>query len=582
MEPLDVPAYDVTVVQALELLRDQMPGLVEALASGSYVVWLGSGISRQRLPDLSKVVETILVFLQSNISSDPECPYRRAFEDALELAQLSHDEAVHVDYRRDFMDWDIRRVVVTRLVNQYSDLLDLELSGKDRDFILWEVVDVPNTYANGSVGPDAEHYCLAVLVLEGVVPDLVSANWDDLIERAVLELAVPGSSPLTVCVAAQDFRQPVSGTRVLKFHGCASKAVLDEALYRPYLVGRRTQITDWPHDDEHKMMRDEMTLLAAKKKTLMIGLSAQDSNIQDLFSASKESLAWEWPVLPPAFVFAEESVGAGQRNILRVAYRSTYEGNEKEIAQSAHLRSFGKPLLAAIVLGVVAEKLVALTRLTSLTVGGGPESGNPEEWSVLERGIKTLATLVSAGPDLRNVNELRLLLDTFAQALSVFRYGSVPAGSTPYSPLSTSPVQMLGSDPNVRSGGLPQAAVAIALIGAEHSEKTWAVSGGPNPEAGGNGRSLRVDSAGLTSDVFFVANSSVAVQLEMNGYVDPRDPAAVVVHSAGLPRSQQRSPSSPPGRTGKSGARHVDMTDLISESTTVAGLRRRFREEMAV
>lgn len=582
MEPLDVPAHDVTVAQALELLRDRLPGLLGAVASGSYVVWLGSGISRERLPDLSKVVERILGFLQSNISSDPNCPYRRAFDDALGLAQLSDDEATHVDHGRNFTDWDIQRVIVTRLVNRYSDLLDIEIPGKDRDFILWEVVDVPNTYANGAIGPDAEHYCLAVLVLEGVVPDLVSANWDDLIERAVRELAAPGSSPLTVCVAAQDFRLPVSGTRVLKFHGCASSAVANEGLYRQYLVGRRTQITDWPHDDEHKMMRDEMTLLAAKKKTLMIGLSAQDSNIQDLFSASKGSLAWEWPVIPPAFVFAEESVGTDQRNILRVAYRSTYEGNEEEIAQSAHLRSYGKPLLAAIMLGIVAEKLVALTRLTSLRDGADPEDADPEEWSALERGVEALATLVSAGPDLRNVNDLRLLLDTFAKALSLFRDGSVPAGPTPYSPLSTSPVQMLGSDPNVRSGGLPQAAVAIALLGAEHSEETWALSSASDPEAAGNGPPLRIDSDGLTSSVFFAANSSVAVQLEMNGYVDPHDPETVVIHSASRPRSQQRSPSSPPGRTGKVGMRHVDMTELISESTTHAGLRQRFREEMAV
>jgi hypothetical protein len=440
MEPTDVPAHDVTVAQALELLRDRVPGLVEAVASGSYVLWLGSGISRERLPDLSKVVERILGFLQSNITSDPKCPYRRAFDDALELAQLSDDEAIDIDYERIFTDWDIQRVIVNRLVNRYSDLLDLEIPGKDLDFILWDVVDVPNTYANGAIQPDAEHYCLAVLALEGVVPDLVSANWDDLIERAVRELAIPGSSPLTVCVAAQDFRIPVSGTRVLKFHGCASSAVSNEGLYRQYLVGRRTQITDWPHDEEHKMMRDEMTLLAAKKKTLMIGLSAQDSNIQDLFSASKGFLAWEWPVLPPAFVFAEESVGTGQRNILRVAYRSTYEGNEQEIAQSAHLRSYGKPLLAALVLGIVAAKLVALTRLANLTVVGDPEGCDSDEWSVLERGIETLATLVSAGPDLRNVNELRLLLDAFAKALSLFRHGLVPAGSTPYSPLSTSPV----------------------------------------------------------------------------------------------------------------------------------------------
>ena len=37
--------------------------------------------------------------------------------------------------------------------------------------------------------PDCEHLCIAILALEGVLGNAVSANWDGLIEAAVAQLA---------------------------------------------------------------------------------------------------------------------------------------------------------------------------------------------------------------------------------------------------------------------------------------------------------------------------------------------------------------------------------------------------------
>lgn len=41
----------------------------------------------------------------------------------------------------------------------------------------------------------------------------------------------------------------------------------------------------------------------------MIGLSAQDSDIKDLFSKAKNQMAWPWPSDPPAQMFADDALG---------------------------------------------------------------------------------------------------------------------------------------------------------------------------------------------------------------------------------------------------------------------------------
>ena len=53
---------------------------------------------------------------------------------------------------------------------------------------------------------------------------------------------------------------------------------------------------------------------------------------------------------------------------MRVSYPSNYNGHEAEIEQSAHLRAFAKPLLAALVLGALVAKLETLARLCNVQI----------------------------------------------------------------------------------------------------------------------------------------------------------------------------------------------------------------------
>jgi hypothetical protein len=119
---------------------------------------------------------------------------------------------------------------------------------------------------------------------------------------------------MRVCVVADDLREPPLLTRLLKFHGCAIRAAANPAAYRPLLIARYSQITDWPHNADYELMRRQLVNLAATMPTLMIGLSAQDVNIQFLFGEARAVMAWTWPTNPPAHVFTEDVLGPDQRN----------------------------------------------------------------------------------------------------------------------------------------------------------------------------------------------------------------------------------------------------------------------------
>jgi hypothetical protein len=137
------------------------------------------------------------------------------------------------------------------------------------------------------------------------------------------------------------------------------------------------------------------------------------------------------------------------------------------------------------------------------------------------------------------------------------------------------------SDPNVTSSGLPEAAFALSLLGVEQVAATWSISA-EAPDSATPLAPIYVRSGDRVSRLFFAANTSVAVKLELNAYAEPDDPHVVIVHSASRPKALQRSPQGAPGRTGEPTARHVDMVDILADSPSYSEARRRFREEITV
>jgi hypothetical protein len=183
-------AFNISIRQVLTLLDGKFASMAEGIAQRRYAFWLGSGISRDRVDDLERVVARVLSHLRDHIDlANGCCAYRRALEQAIGLAHLSAVDEASVDFNRPITEWPAINTLFANLAQEYAGLLDIRVGGHpEEDYLLWEVVDVPTTFAAASATPDCEHFCIAILVLEGVLEDIATANWDGLIEAAVEEL----------------------------------------------------------------------------------------------------------------------------------------------------------------------------------------------------------------------------------------------------------------------------------------------------------------------------------------------------------------------------------------------------------
>ena len=79
-----------TVVEVLACLEDEFAAFAEGFCRSDYLLWLGSGISRDVVPGLPVLLRQMLEFLRVNIDdADPSCRFRKALEEVLEVAGVS-------------------------------------------------------------------------------------------------------------------------------------------------------------------------------------------------------------------------------------------------------------------------------------------------------------------------------------------------------------------------------------------------------------------------------------------------------------------------------------------------------------
>jgi hypothetical protein len=571
-------AFTITVAQTLAVLDGPFASLAEGIANGRYALWLGSGISRDAVDGLWGLVQKALRQLRDQSDfSDANCVYAKALVDAVALARLSSADQMAFDMRAPHADWGgIGETIVTNLCDKYSRFLDIRIPGKKADHLLWEVVDVPATYAAAGLEPQCEHICVALLAVEAAVRDIPTANWDGLIEAAVADLTGGAGQVLSVCVIDDDFRDPPPRARLLKFHGCAVRARDNPLRYREMLVGRQQQIEDWATDDDHKVMRQQMVGIATIQRTLMIGLSAQDTNIRDVFRDAKNTMGWVWPSNPPAYVFAEDKVGDEQTAILKSVYKTAFDADPESIITASQIRAFAKPLLLALVLDVLFRKMAAILRCAptgTLSIAGH---------RALDEGLRRLRDRIAAAGDGDRTSYVRGLTRELARGLRLFRTGR-PDGAGAYEALGAHTVSQISTDPQLGVSGLPELGTVLGLLGLGDAERDWAVQRA-DPTTPLNG-AVSVVSDGKTHRLFFVANQEASLKLYSSGVVRDDESDALIIYSttptARLTRSPRISRRSLDPKTGlpPPTTRKVGVRALLEETSDLAVLRRRFREE---
>ncbi|MCB1463796.1 MAG: SIR2 family protein [Nitratireductor sp.] len=566
-------ASKITVRETLDLLDGPFRAVALGVAEDRYAFWLGSGISFGRVDGLKKIIHRVLEFLRQQIDgADAGCPFKDALERALTLAGLSRDEWVRVDYGSVFATWPDRDAIIGRLTNNYARLLDITVPGKPDDYLLWEGVDVRTTFASPAIEPDVEHLCVAMLVLEGSASDIATANWDGLVEKAISELT--GNVPkLVVCVRSEDLRQAALVAQLIKFHGCAVLAANDESHYRPFLVGRFSQINRWAAAPENKAVIGRLTDIAVSKPTLMMGLSAQDSNIQALFASAEATMRWPWPGDRPSFVFSGDNVGADQEALLKNVYPNDYTAaTRNQINGQSLIKAYANPLLMALLLSVICDKMKAMVDLVEGNLNDGGKQA-------LKQGIVVLRNQLASADNGDRLDFVKSFADQASRTMTMFRDGSSGTAPRRYNPLTSSPLHHVAGDHSIPSSGLAETAVVAGILGIGVESGVWKLDG-VDPSDPSEGV-VRVSTATASTKMVLAANGRAAVRLQQNGHiVDDED--AVLVYSSEKPSAMPRSPRSSPGRTGHLGLREVSIYDLLQSATEAADLVQHFREEAAI
>lgn len=568
-------AWEISVLETLGLLDDPLSEFADGVADDRYAIWLGAGVSLGKLPGLKGVVEAVLEHVRGKADpSDPTCAFHASLDEILALVTLDPAQREAVDYATPVATWGPIEQIKQQLVDRYAVMLDQFPATEALDYLVWNGVNVVDRYADPATTPGPEHLGLAALIMEGVASDCASANWDDLIEKAMHIVDGPGSTVLQVRVIPTDVQDNLRRARLYKFHGCAVLASQDEAVYRPRIVGRQSQIDGWAAKAENLVLAAKLLDLAVSKGTLMLGLSAQDTNIQDVFVRAAAQLPASFPTHPPAVMVSEDQVGVRQRTLLQNFYRNDYKAQSNAIHLASLARAYASALLPALWLHVVCAKLRALIDSAAADLSAADRD-------VLRLGLQRLRDLAAGAAALGEHEAfMQAALSQLGRAVRIFHRGRAPAPTEGiYAPLTDVGVTRTVAAPHLDSAGLVELSLGLAIIGHGERQGHWSCAASDPSDV----KSGAITLAGVasTSQIFFAGSAHAAAQMFAEGHVS-EDDDAVVVHSFARPERAARYPTSAPGRTGKVQLRELSVSSIKDGAVSLNILLQRFRAEAAL
>ena len=577
-------ANQISVREVLAKFSAEFAPMARAVENGEFALWVGSGISRQA-PSLGNLIEQAFNYIRERaINPATAAAYTPALEEALGLAEIDPAN-VQAQYPQPLAAWPEHDAIINRLWTKYSRVLDIRVPGTDSDFVLWEAINIRKAFEHPAA-PAGEHLCIAILILEGAVQAVASANWDGFIEAAVERLSNGVQGVLQVVVDPNQLRGPAGRARLLKFHGCIVHATREPAVFRRFLTGSYTQIMGWPEAPAFAAMRNAVVGLATTQKTLVLGLSIQDNNLQTLFARAQAVHAWPWPSVPssPAHIFCEDSIQQGQRDVLRLSYGEAYNSDPAAVHEATLLRAWGEKVLIALALKLLTDKLIIFMRL------GLAPLGKADIAATLAPLLETLRDDIAdlAVPDPLTENRTAFVNEAIAlwsRMLSLFRSGILPSNSEAYEALCGSTPNLLVADQNAQSMGFGCLGIALSLLQNGRRAGLWELRG-PASNALTSGaltaRARRPD--GVDRPFFVVKSATEAIGLKKRGAF--ANDNAIVVHAdnawhqmAGGSVTARRVRSAP-GRTGHVGETHLSLGDLLARCGDAATLQREFVAEM--
>jgi hypothetical protein len=308
------------VREAWRLLHSGHEQLIDDVANGRRLIWLGSGISRDQVPDLVQLLARVLIFLRQRAGSgEADAAQHRAA-----LLEILEDNlpAERERYEADPMGWEPGDLESLR--DRYSRVLGVGVEGKPTDYLLIDGAGLPELYGDAALQPGPTHLILAMLISEGCATQFASGNWDGLIEKALSEISA-SESLMDVYVDVDDPRNAHGHAEIAKFHGCAVLALAQPDRYRGKIIATNAQISKLHGDPAFEHMKDHLRDLTTRKRSLILGLSVQDSDLLAIFQGAASRSPWPWDPSHPAYLFAEPAISASQRDVLEVLINEVFD-----------------------------------------------------------------------------------------------------------------------------------------------------------------------------------------------------------------------------------------------------------------
>jgi hypothetical protein len=377
---------------------------------------------------------------------------------------LSADEKASIDFGQPPSAWPPFASIISQLQSQYSAVLGVSLRvGEVTQSIPWDVLKLQEMYSDPSKEPDAEHLCLALLIEEGFLLNLVTTNWDPLIEKAHTACCNGRTSTLDVVACNEELSRQGSGRapRLLKIHGCAKKAVGDSLRYLPFMVATKHQIAMWTGREP---IRDATRALLREGPALFIGLSGQDFNLQMLFVDVRSAGDPPFPPSPVRVAFCAAELSEDHRAILQNVYGdTTFNANADIITKEAAVPLFAKPLLGTLYALGLKEKIACLLKVAESEL----ESFHLEmALAFLDKVEKRMCRHYDAvsETDERWRSLSRELSRSVTRLLSLYRSQQLPPHPEKYEPLSPFNLAEIGDTSVHRVGQLHWLFVMLSCL----------------------------------------------------------------------------------------------------------------------
>lgn len=453
------------VAESLAALRAHQPGLLDDVVEAERVFWIGSGVSRDQAPPLEKLIRMVINYLQSKMQSEDD-----ADTHFVALRQLTEryfaDE--YAEFLRNPTGWRPSGEGLLSATNCYSDILATEVAGEADDYLLWDAIDIRETYGSPHIEPGPEHNLIAILIQERLLRAMVTTNWDGLIETASSTAAIGGDgNALAVQMTNESFQTERGYAELNKIHGCAVLARSDPAAYRQYLIARVADIAVWRSESIFSFVIARIESLLQARRSVFLGLSVQDHNLLALIASATTLQPWHWDKKNPTYVFATKELGQRQIDFLNIAYRNEPPERRPEIRECSSLAMYSGPTLASFVVHSLRRKLeVGLDRAVDYNAVS-------DVMQSLMTGLESLESAL-----LRRVgSKVETLVRILKQGVTpmLYRYFDPTASPVPdsYFPFFPGTVTECASSPQFKNLSLPEFTVTLCLVGLGRAHDLW-------------------------------------------------------------------------------------------------------------